>query len=213
MLEHTYLAAKNCPHFNAVYIATDSEEIASHMAPLGAPVFLTSPACLNGTERVLELRSKKLVTSDVWVLWQADEPFVTPDMIDDLLQNVENKAAIWTLKKSLSREEALNPNVVKVVTRRNEEALYFSRSLIPYDRDGINPPTYKHVGLYAYGDAALGKIEGIPIGQLARAENLEQLTFLEEGIPIYVHETEGEAIGIDTPHDFAKALVAILEKK
>jgi 3-deoxy-manno-octulosonate cytidylyltransferase (CMP-KDO synthetase) len=111
---------------------------------------------------------------------------------------------VGTLKTPASPEDIANPNAVKVVTDVAGRALYFSRTTIPHDRDGSRPPYFKHLGIYAYRKPALDRFVALPESVLERAERLEQLRFLENGIPIYVAETEFDSIGVDTEDDLAR---------
>ena len=113
---------------------------------------------------------------------------------------------VGTLRTPVTTEEIANPNSVKVVTDLSNRALYFSRSTIPYDRDGSQPRYFKHLGIYAYRKAALERFVTLPESSLERAERLEQLRFLENGIPIYAAETPHDSIGVDTEEDFARVL-------
>jgi 3-deoxy-manno-octulosonate cytidylyltransferase (CMP-KDO synthetase) len=202
MLERVYLAALKCPEFSDIYFAIDNEETAKEIESFGGKWKMTSLSCPTGTHRLIEFINLGDVEADVFVNWQADEPLISPQMIKDLLQGIYVKTqSIWTLKKEAKKEEIANPNVVKVVTDRFGRALYFSRSPIPFDRDGNGVKIYKHIGLYAYTYEALLKIRDLPITYLSEIEKLEQLSFLENGLSIHVHETEHESIGIDTHQD------------
>lgn len=207
MIEHVYLAAKKCPQFSDVYIAVDSEEVAREVERFGAKWGMTSPSQPTGTHRLIEFVEKTNMDGDVFVNWQADEPFVSTQTIKDLLQGIDKSdQSIWTLKKEALAIDLPNPNVVKVVTDRFGKALYFSRSPIPYDRDGKGVPIFKHIGLYAYTKKALLNIKKLPITPLSEIEKLEQLTFLENGLSIHVYSTEHESTGIDTPEDLQRII-------
>ena len=108
---------------------------------------------------------------------------------------------VGTLKTAASPEDINNPNAVKVVTDAAGKALYFSRSTIPFDRDGTSPNYFKHLGFYAYRKAALDRFCGLPESSLERSERLEQLRFLENGVPIHVAETPFDTVGVDTEED------------
>ena len=158
-----------------------------------------------------ELQSEGKMKGDIWVNWQGDEPFIHQEMIKNLLQTIDEAYDIWSLKKEIEREEEIDdPNVVKVVTDPQDRALYFSRSPIPYDRDGLEDVTYyKHVGIYAYTALALKQISTLSPSLLEQAERLEQLRFLENGMTIQVHETTHESLGIDIPEDLVRAMDTI----
>ena len=152
-----------------------------------------------------------MIDSDIWISWQADEPFVREEMIKELLSPLaaENCPPILTLKKLCSDEkEILSPNVVKVVTSQMGTALYFSRSPIPYYRNKECPKEYfKHIGLYAYSKEILSRLDKLSLSPLENAEVLEQLRFLEAGIPIGVTSTMNETIGIDLPEHLEQARI------
>ena len=144
---------------------------------------------------------------------QGDEPLIDPAAIDAAVLPLVEEPAIpmGTLKKRIEDPREVNdPNVVKVVTDRFENAIYFSRSAIPHQRDNIKGPNanqsvqYKHVGLYVYRRDFLLRYPALPVGPLERAERLEQLRALENGHKIRVVETEYESIGVDTPEDLDK---------
>lgn len=203
MLEQVFHAAKRCVQFDEILFAIDSTEAAEEIDRFGGRYLMTSKNHLNGTSRMIECMNR--FQGDIWVNWQADEPFITPLMIDDLLQGIGGDGLIWTIKKEIYHEEEMkNPSVVKVVTDIHHKALYFSRSLIPFNRTGVSCKVFKHIGLYAYTKKALEQMATFR-SELAEAESLEQLIFLENGLPIYVYPTQYESIGIDTPMDLAKA--------
>lgn len=201
LLEHVWDQVKSCPQFDEAYFAIDSQEAASILDAIKAPYYMTSSDLPNGTHRIIASLDHSKSSADIIVNWQADEPFIHKEMIDDLLQGAEKEGDIWTLKKEAKLEEIHSPNVVKVVSDRFQKALYFSRSPIPFDRTKTNPPTYKHIGLYAYSRRALSLIKNFTTTPLAEAESLEQLQFLENGLSIYAYPTIYETQGIDTPED------------
>lgn len=205
LLELVYEAAMQVKQFHQVYFAIDSKEAALVIDSFGGKYCMTPPSCPTGTNRIISFLESSDIQSDIWVNWQADEPFIHSAIIDDLLQGIDQGGDIWTLRKEISKEEAIDPNVVKVVVDKHDKALYFSRSVIPYDREGILPTYYKHIGLYAYSTKALEQIKKWPVSSLAKSESLEQLTFLENGLSIHVYKTLYETLGIDTPQDLLKA--------
>src|SRR2546427_6076371 len=140
----------------------------------------------SGTDRVWEVAQSR--AADVYVNVQGDEPFVTPSHIARLLDPFRERAdtQVATLKIRLRPEEADNPAVNKVVCAADGHALYFSKYPVPYDRDARGVPRFKHVGLYAYTRAALEAFHRLPPSPLEQAEKLEQLRFLEHGVPIVV---------------------------
>jgi 3-deoxy-manno-octulosonate cytidylyltransferase (CMP-KDO synthetase) len=211
LIQWTWEAACKVKIFDKIIIATDSNEIAQTVKLFGGNFILTSPECKSGTDRLVEIATKNLFTADIWVDWQGDEPFITESIIYTLLQSCHtDKENIWTLKKRIYKtEELYSPNTAKIVCDIYNNALYFSRSPIPYYRDQeINPLIqiyYKHVGIYAYTTEALKKIALLQESQLEQAEKLEQLRFLQHGFKIKTHEINQDVKGIDIPEDITLA--------
>ena len=208
LLQWVIEAAKRVSSFDAVVVATDHPEVGAIAQTLNVPFFLTSPECLSGTDRLIELQKNGKVKSDIWVNWQGDEPFITPEMIDQLLQSIHSdEEGIWTLCKRIVDEESLrSPHIVKVVRDEKGRALYFSRSLIPHYRENnLEKIYYKHIGLYAFSNKALTQIGACAPTYLEESEKLEQLRFLSHGLSIKAHETFEDPIGIDTAKDLALA--------
>lgn len=213
MLEHVFERASMARYLTSVTIATDDERIAAVARGFGAFVRLTRTDHLSGTDRVAEIASAD--TAELIVNIQGDEPLIDPAAIDAAVLPLlhDDDIVMGTLKKRIEDpRELTDPNVVKVVTDRAGNALYFSRSTIPGGRDlsraGLEPRSsvahYKHVGLYVYRrDFLLGYSE-LPVGPLEQAERLEQLRALENGYPIRVVETEYESLGVDTPEDLER---------
>ncbi|WP_316359359.1 3-deoxy-manno-octulosonate cytidylyltransferase [Candidatus Neptunichlamydia sp. REUL1] len=208
MLQWVWEAASSVDLFDDVAFAVDDSETERLIDSFEGKHFMTSPDCPSGTDRLIELQSEGKMQGDIWVNWQGDEPFIHQEMIENLLQTTDEAYDIWSLRKEIEREEDIeDPNVVKVVTDPQDRALYFSRSPIPYDRDGLEDVTYyKHVGIYAYTADALKQISTLSPSLLEKAEGLEQLRFLENGMNIQVHETAHESLGIDIPEDLARAM-------
>jgi 3-deoxy-manno-octulosonate cytidylyltransferase (CMP-KDO synthetase) len=200
-------AARACPQLDQVLVAADSDEVAQLCHRLGFPVQLTSPSLASGTDRVHAVA--QLHDADVYVNIQGDEPLLRPEHIAALLRPfvlphpARAQVDVSTLKVICTAENIANPNAVKVVTDGGGRALYFSRATIPFHRDAAGPaPQYwKHIGLYAYRKRALNLFPTLPASALERAERLEQLRFLENGLSIYVEPTEHDTIGVDTEDD------------
>jgi 3-deoxy-manno-octulosonate cytidylyltransferase (CMP-KDO synthetase) len=205
MIEWVYRRTRGWPGFSRLLVATDSEEVMAHCRGLGIPATLTSSAHRSGSDRVIEVMGRE--PADLYVNIQGDEPMVTAQHIELLMAPFHDYkgAAVSTLKVAITPEEAANPNDVKVVTGRDGRALYFSRSPIPYDRAGQGGVQYyKHLGLYAYTREALTTFSKLAPSDLESAEALEQLRFLENGIPIVVVETADDTVGVDTEDDLRK---------
>jgi 3-deoxy-manno-octulosonate cytidylyltransferase (CMP-KDO synthetase) len=186
-----------------VIVATDSEEILELCRTRGWKAQMTSAAHRSGTERVHEVSNS--VAADVYVNVQGDEPLVRPEQITSLLDVMKDSAVlVGTVKTPCLPEDVHNPNAVKVVTEASGRALYFSRAAIPFDRDRVGPNYFKHLGLYVYRKQALDFFVRQPESALEKSERLEQLRFLENGIPIYVGETPYDSVGVDTEEDLRR---------
>lgn len=208
-----YEAVRSSPLLADVIIATDSDEILETCRSHHWNARLTSPAHRSGTERVHEIAASVVTDADVYVNVQGDEPMVRTEQIAKLLEIMRNpKVQVGTVKTPCSPDEIQNPNVVKVVTAPDGSALYFSRAAIPFDRDMSHPPYYKHLGLYAYRKPALDQFVRWPESGLEKIERLEQLRFLENGIPIYVGETPFDSIGVDTEEDLMRVTQTLRER-
>jgi 3-deoxy-manno-octulosonate cytidylyltransferase (CMP-KDO synthetase) len=200
-----YKAVRSSPLLDDVIIATDSEEILAACKKHACNARMTSDKRRSGTERVHEISQS--IPADVYINVQGDEPMIRAAHIEALATLMKNPdIPVGTLKTPASSEDIVNPNAVKVVTDTNQRALYFSRSTIPYDRDASHPEYFKHLGIYAYRKPFLDKFVTLPESSLERGERLEQLRFLENGIPIYVAETSYDSIGVDTEEDFQRVM-------
>lgn len=206
-----YEAARSSSLLADVIVATDSEEILEACSSHGWKAQMTSDAHRSGTERVHELSN--CVAADVYLNIQGDEPLVRSEQISTLVDVMKIAAVqVGTLKTPCPEEDIVNPNAVKVVTERNGKALYFSRATLPFDRDGTGSRYFKHLGLYAYRKAALDFFVSHAESGLEKSERLEQLRFLENGIPIQVGETSYDSVGVDTEDDL-KRVAEILRKR
>lgn len=201
-----------------VYVATDDERIYDAVNKFGGNAVMTSPDHKSGTDRCREAYEKIGKGEDVIINVQGDEPFIMPCQIEAIKECFTSggETQIATLVRQFTPADGLeglqNPNSPKVVLGSNNEALYFSRSVIPYIRgteqsEWLQKGTYyKHIGMYAYKAEILDAITRLPQSPLEKAESLEQLRWLENGYRIKVGITLQETIGIDTPEDLAKAL-------
>src|SRR5262245_23929833 len=210
MVWHVWYRARRAPALGDVLVATDSDEVLAACRGLGIPARMTSAEQQSCTDRVWEVSRHR--PADVYVNIQGDEPLVTAGHLDLLVAPFRERpeTQVSTLCIRATADELPKPSVNKVVRDAENRALYFSKYPIPYDRDGVQPIRYKHVGLYAYRSAALDRFHSLPPSPLERAECLEQLRLLEYGIPIAVMETEEPTIGVDTEEDLAavQAIVA-----
>ena len=216
VIQWVWEAALRTKLFETVVFAIDAAETAACIDNFKGKYYLTDEGCLTGTDRLIELQQRRLIEADIWVNWQGDEPFLHKAMIQDLLQSCgKDGSDVWTLKKKITHSaDVHSPHIPKVVTDEQGFALYFSRSPIPYYRDPLpeSQKIYsKHIGIYAYAAAALKKIAALPPGKLEKAESLEQLRYLENGLKVRVHETQYEGFGIDLPEHLVKAEEYILK--
>ncbi|WP_417039204.1 3-deoxy-manno-octulosonate cytidylyltransferase [Dialister hominis] len=189
-----------------VIVATDNEKIESEVKSFGGRVMMTSPDHPTGTDRLAEVAAS-LTDYDIVVNVQGDEPFINPDVIDSLAKMLAERDDLdmTTAAAPLKEDEYDDPSAVKVVVNQKGEALYFSRSLIPYPRNEFSVPPLKHVGIYAYRRDFLLAYAGMKQTPLEKTESLEQLRALEMGYKIGVIRIDSEDIGIDTEEDLKKA--------
>ncbi len=231
LIQHVYEHASEAARIDAVLVATDDRRIYDAVIGFEGTAVMTSGTHESGTDRIAE--AARSIECDFIINVQGDEPYIRPEMIDDvadLLYN-DDKAAISTLaKKVTDMNEILSPHVVKVVTDDDGFALYFSRAPIPYHRDEFSklhythdalegsqvmtrnpkPETrnlyfYKHIGIYGYRKDALVKFSSMGQSRLEKIEKLEQLRALNAGMKIKVKETAYDTFGIDTKEDLRKA--------
>lgn len=190
---------------NEVVVATDDERIFNTVLQLGGKVVMTAPDHQNGTARIAEAIST--IEADVVVNIQGDEPFIQPEQINLLLGAFKHeKVEIATLAKYSSDKNLFaKESVVKVVFNQFNEALYFSRSAIPFHRNEVEFSFFKHVGIYAFRKNTLLQLTQLPTSKLEQAESLEQLRWLENGYKIKVIITDFESHAVDTPDDLITA--------
>ncbi len=213
MVQRVYEAAKAAKGLEDVIVATDSYEIMELGQSLGMNTVMTSSDCKSGTDRVREVALR--FPADVYINVQGDEPLARPEHIDALvgLMLRGEQIRVGTLKTPCPAADVNNPNAVKLVTDSHGRALYFSRSTIPFDRDGKGGVRYyKHLGFYAYHGHTLEAFPNLHPSALEDTEKLEQLRFLENGIPIYVAETPFDTVGVDTEDD-VKRVEEILRRE
>ena len=212
MVVHVFNRARACALLTDVLVATDSDEVVEVCRAHHVPAVMTSAAHPSGTDRLWEVSRARV--ADVYVNIQGDEPLVTCGHIETLVRPFlsEAEVQVTTLKIRATPDEAVSPTVNKVVTNAHGDALYFSKHAIPYDRDKRGVTYWKHIGLYAYRRPVLDVFHRLPPSTLERAEGLEQLRLLEEGIPIRVLETIEPTVGVDTEEDL-RAVEAVLARR
>ena len=199
MVQHVYERALQVAHADVVVVATDDQRVALAVEAFGGQYIMTSADHPSGTDRLAEVMAK--VDADIYINLQGDEPLVRPADIDALATGMlaDAQVKVGTLCHVIDAHEAANPNTVKVVLAHNGNALYFSRSPIPYPRDGEEASYLKHVGVYGYRRDVLADYTGLPQAMLENAEKLEQLRLLAAGVCIRAYVVEPTGPGVDTP--------------
>ncbi len=220
LLQYAWEAACKSTLASEVIIACDHPLIYDAAVRFGARVEMTDPKATCGTDRITEVAKK--LDAEIIVNVQADEPLMDPESIDTLIRLIANNedASMATLAAPIRDKAALfNPSCVKVVCDRFGRALYFSRSVIPFPRDGVeqflslDPPLFlMHIGVYAFRRKQLLEYSELPIPKIEQAELLEQLRVLYNGCHIYVGQIDKKTMGVDTPKDYKK-FVEIMRKK
>jgi 3-deoxy-manno-octulosonate cytidylyltransferase (CMP-KDO synthetase) len=222
IIEHVYERARRASLLRDIIVATDDERIAAVVRRIGGKVVITPTAIQSGSDRVAY--AAKTIDADIVVNIQGDEPLIEPEMIDETVQTLFDDETVEVgtpVRRITSAEELGNPSVVKVVLDKNNFALYFSRSPIPYRRSIGNPPQgnealtdtlyYKHIGLYVYRKDFLGGFTQWEPSPLEKAEELEQLRILEHGHRIKCVVTGYDSFSVDTPGDFERLEKMILK--
>ncbi len=202
MIQHVFDRVTQAAIFDNVIVATDDDRIADHVMSFGGNVMITGDHHKSGTERCGEV-VKTLNDYEVVVNIQGDEPLVDPEQLSQLVGAFQDsEVEIATLGTSQIEEGELDDeNRIKVVVNHNGDALYFSRSKIPFERNGNGYPFMRHIGLYGFRCATLNKLIGAPATKLEEVESLEQLRWLYYGYSIRVVETDIETPNIDVPED------------
>jgi len=202
MIQHVYERSAQATIPQQVVVATDDEKVFQAVQQFGGKVVMTSSEHQTGTDRLAEVASK-YAEVDVIINVQGDEPLIDPKVIDELAQEFLNDTALQmaSVMSIMDTEDYQNPNVVKVVTDLNNNALYFSRSLLPYPRVAGKANVYKHIGIYAYKKDFLLKFAKLEPTPLEQSESLEQLRALENGYKIKMIKTKSKFIGVDSIED------------
>ncbi len=219
IVQRVFEQALQAANISAVYIATDSEEIKGICTRFTENVILTSPNHQSGTDRIAEAITH--IEADIIINVQGDEPFIDPGIIERLAERLSGSSmdmAPMDMATIISRiekvEDFLNPNIVKVVVNERGNAMYFSRSPLPFPRDvdlkhattlPADFKAYRHFGIYGYKRDFLRQYAKLSQTYLEKTEKLEQLRVLEQGYSIGVLETDQPGLGIDTPEDLEKA--------
>lgn len=209
IIRHVYENTVATGLFNSVLVVTDSDIIYQEIVSCGGWAVMSIKEHESGSDRIAEAVSSMDV--DIIVNVQGDEPFIKKEPLEKLIRLFDDRSvSVASLMRKISSVEAVDPNSVKVVTDNNYDALYFSRSVIPYQRDEKNfAGYYLHVGVYAYKKESLLNFTKWPQSLLEKTEKLEQLRYLENGMKIKMAETDYINIAIDTPEDLEKARLLI----
>ena len=213
MVQWVYEAAVDSKVFTKVVVATDSQLVADRVISFGGDVELTSSNHSTGTDRVAEVATRYPEFSVV-VNVQGDQPFVTSQMLKELVTPYleEESPEMTTLACPLNQETGYHdPNVVKVLCGQKQQALYFSRSPIPFYRNPIEVPVFHHLGLYAFRQDFLETYTQLPSTPVEQCEGLEQLRVLEHGYTIRVCQTTKAVVEVNTPEDLVMAQNLVLE--
>lgn len=209
VLQHTFEKAKECKDLDALYVATDHEEIAEHVENLGGDVIWTSPYCQNGTERIYDAftHDQRLQKATYIVGLQGDHPRTEPETISSIIKALKSDptAKMSTAVTKLHKySDFQSRHTVKCVFDKDCNALYFSRSPIPYHTGGQTLNAFGHIGIYCYASSFLKEIFHSPPSYLQKYEDLEQLKVLENGFRVKIAVVNEQILGIDTPQDLEK---------
>lgn len=206
MIQWTYENAIRCPILSDVIVATDSQEIADLISGIGGKVAMTDPAIPTGSERVAAV-AEHYPDVDVVINLQGDEPFIRPQMLEELVAPylAGDKPDMTTVAYHLEKDKYHEPGSVKVITDLHQNAIYFSRSPIPYYRTEHQAPVYNHMGLYAFRHDFLMLYKTLPQTPLELTESLEQLRAIEHGYKIRVCLTKNRTLEVNTPEEYELA--------
>src|SRR6202790_1623400 len=211
LIERVWTRVVRAEKISRVIVATDDERIAGAVAGFGAEAVMTRSEHRSGTERVAEVAATATREGDeIFVNVQGDEPLIEPEAIDTAVEAVESDegVSVATLMVPIAKPAGImDPNIVKVVLDFDGNALYFSRAPIPWVRDRDSPvhvQHMKHLGLYAFRRSALLDFPTLPLGDLERIEQLEQLRWMENGYKIRVVETPHDSVSVDVAEDVAR---------
>ena len=214
LIQHVWETVSRARGLDEVVVATDDARIAHAVQAFGGKVCMTSPDCRSGSDRVREVAAS--LAADVYVNVQGDEPLLEASAIERLRDVFTEDASVQvaTLCSRISEEQARSPHQVKVIRDHAGNALYFSRAPLPFVREsGESTEFLGHVGIYAYRADALRGFASLPFSPLEQAEKLEQLRFLQAGIPVCVLEVPPMGVGVDTPEDLERVRAVVRKRR
>src|SRR5688572_25693785 len=206
VIRHTYDATKATKLFDEVIVITDSEIIYREIINHGGKAIMSKRHHESGSDRIAEAISD--MDLDVVINVQGDEPFIKKEPLEKLVRIFDDPAVkVGSLMRIIEDSNELgNPSCVKVVVNKNNDALYFSRSVIPFAAStGAESPYFQHIGVYGYRKETLLQFTQWPAAKLERAEKLEQLRYLENAVPIRMAVVDFKGVAIDTPEDMERA--------
>lgn len=209
LVQHVWERSSQARRLHRLIVATDDKRIARVVRGFGGDVVLTDSNHPSGTDRLAEV-ARKITHADAFINIQGDEPLIDPQLIDQVAKTLASAhPPDMVTAASVLTSDPTQPNIVKVVLQANGNALYFSRSAIPFPRDDTaSAPYYRHIGIYGYQRKFLLQFVRWPQGILEKTEQLEQLRALENGGVIRVLLTDHDALGVDAPDD-----IALVEKR
>ncbi|MEZ5338784.1 MAG: 3-deoxy-manno-octulosonate cytidylyltransferase [bacterium] len=210
MVQRVWTQVSRCSTLTDAVVATEDQRIIDHVHSFGGKAIMTSAEHASGTDRIGEV-AEAFPQMDYLLNIQGDEPLLDPQAIDDLVRaTLEQRWAMSTLVHPLGGDpdhpDVGNPNCVKAVMARDGQALYFSRSPIPYPRDASAARYFKHIGIYMYDRATLARLCSLERTPLEASESLEQLRAMENGVSIYAIETSYNPVAVDVPDDVLRAV-------
>jgi 3-deoxy-manno-octulosonate cytidylyltransferase (CMP-KDO synthetase) len=200
----TYLNAINTQLFDKVFVVTNSKEIQEEIEAVDGRVIYDANDYACGTDRIAAVVNQVSSNdNDIIINVQGDEPIMNANTLSSLINELKDGASVSTVQVKIDAQSALNPNIVKVLTNSKNEALCFSRAVVPYQMDE-NATYWRHLGAYGFKKWALERFATIPRGPIERAESIEAIRFLEASIPLKMVNVEQVTVGIDMPEDLEK---------
>lgn len=205
MVWWVYNQAIKVKQFDEIYVATDDERIMTYCKESDIPCLLTSEEHANGTERVAEVAEK--IVADIYITIQGDEPLIEPSNIEKLINFMISDSNIQcaTLKTACDNPvDVINSTTTKVVSDLQGNVMLFSRSPIPYPKSSLDYKYFKHLGMYGYTRDTLLSYRGLEKGSVEKAEDIEVLRFVENGVKVKIEEVQSQSVAVDTVKDLQR---------